>query len=141
MITVLVTLVFGIAALLAFYIHRLAELTHPENESLRESLKDSCAGAVLKEIEGRAHAAYFQIFTERERREFCFDFMRSVMPMLFEEAQKVALATRSPMAILHFGLFCLSYSLVWIKFRLRADTEDLRYLVGAELPLLRRSAV
>ncbi len=123
------------------YLHRLAQLTRPENESLRESLKDSCAGAVLKEINGRAHAACFRIFTAHERREFCFDFMRSVMPMLFEEARKVALAARSPVAISHFGLFCLSYSLVWIKVRLRADTEDLRYLVGAELPLLRRSAL
>ncbi len=67
--------------------------------------------------------------------------MRSVMPMLFEEARKVTLAARSPVPILHFGLFCLSYSLLWIKVRWRADTKDLRYLVGAELPLLRRSPV
>ena len=121
------------------YLHRLAQHTQPKNESLRALLKDSCAGAVLKEIEGRAHAANFRIYSAGERRDFCFDFMRSVMPILFQEARKVALATRSPVAISHFGLFCLSYSLVWIKVRLRADTEDLRYLVGAELPLLRRS--
>ncbi len=35
MITVFGTLALVIAALLAFHIHRLAELTHPENQSLR----------------------------------------------------------------------------------------------------------
>ncbi|MEE8585466.1 MAG: hypothetical protein V3T83_11500 [Acidobacteriota bacterium] len=36
------------------------------------------------------------------------------------------------------GCFCLAYALLSVKVRIHADIEDLRYLVGTELPLLRR---
>jgi len=138
----LITIAFTLAAVLlmltATYLHRLAELTRPVHAAKRRGLEQSCAVGVLKQIDDPSQAVYRRYFSKREFRQYSYDFMRSAMPLMFDEAQRAMLASRSLLAALHFGFFCLAYGGVWVKVGWRAHTEDLRYLAGAELPLLRR---
>ncbi|MEE8585465.1 MAG: hypothetical protein V3T83_11495 [Acidobacteriota bacterium] len=103
MITVLMSLVF-IAMVLALYIYNLARLTHPDNAALRESLKDSCAIALLREMEGSTRAKTYMGVFGKMRQEYERTFVQRMMPLLLGEARKVTLAARSPLAVFYFGV-------------------------------------
>ncbi len=119
------------------YIHRLARLTQPNDEFLRETLKNSCAGTILNILQSPSHAKTMGRLTPQERRLFGRDFVAGILPQLFREARQVTLAARHPLILWQFGLFCLAYVFVWVKVRMWAEVEDLRYLVGAQASLLR----
>lgn len=136
MITVLFASVL-IPVLVALYLYHLAGLTRHAEFPMLVCLEGTRAGMVLRILESPSHAKTMRRLKPEERRSFARDFVGGVLPRLFSEAQQVTAAARHPLALWHFGLFCLAYAFVWIKVRVWAEVEDLRYLVGAEASLLR----
>jgi hypothetical protein len=140
MTTVLISLAF-IAMVVVLYFYHLAGMTHPENKAVREGLEQSVAVGILNYLEGHhLTSTHRWLGTEQHCQDHDRDFMKSIMPWMYEEARKVAWAARSPLALWRFCCFCAVYSAIWIKVRVRPSAWDLRYLAGAELPLLRRAA-
>ncbi len=140
MIVVLIPLLF-LPILLALYLYRLAGLTRRADPTLQVSLDGTCAGGILDILESSSHTNMMQRLSPSERRSFGRDFMSRVLPRLFCEARQVTVAARHPLALVHFGLFCLAYGIVWCKVRLWAEVEDLRYLLGAEASLLHTASL
>lgn len=136
MTTVLFTLIV-IPIVLVLYLYYLAGLTRRADFAMLLSLEGTSAGMVLRILESRSHAKDMQRLTPQERRLFGRDFVGGLMPQLFREAQRVTMAARHPVVLWHFSLFCLAYAFVWVKLRIWAEVEDVRYLVGAEASLLR----
>ena len=131
----------GIPILLLLYLFYLMGITRPENKAIREGLEQTFAVNILKHLEGRhITSTHDRLPSIRDRRDHDRDFMQAIMPWMFEEAQNVTRASRRPLALWRFGTFCAVYFAIWMKVRVRPSAWDLRYLAGAELPLLRRPA-
>lgn len=104
----------------------------PEVERL---LNQECRGRhILRALDCQSHERLAQFGHARH-------FVDQMLPILFREAQRITRLSGDRLTLLLFGAFCVVYSFVWLKCRIRANKEDLRSLVGAEMLILRRAEI
>ncbi len=126
----------AVTAFLAFLIYA-AGLTHRAGAAqlLRGSQATQRASIILRDLEEPYHK-----LLEEGGFDNSFHYNRNLMPVLFDEARTIAKSSSDLPTLLLFGLFLATYGVIWLKTRIKANREDLRSLIGAEILLQRGSA-
>ena len=90
------------------------------------------AGVILRLLDHSSHDKLAQF-------DFTRLFVQKMLPFLFREAQRLTRLAGDWKALFLFSVFCTLYGFVWMKAQIKANKEDLRSLIGAELLILRQA--